>query len=139
MLSDLDERLKGAWLLPLANTLEVISKSIDLMRYTIQITSNHKRYPKKFLVLIQRIQNTCLEIYDSLMHANRLQLQLNNEKAERLKLQTEAITLCDELSCYVQISMDMNLIGSDTVEYWQKKISDIKYMTIAWRSRDKAR
>ena len=109
------------------------------MRYTIQITSNHKRYPKKFLVLIQRIQNTCLEIYDSLMHANRLQLQLNNEKAERLKLQTEAITLCDELSCYVQISMDMNLIGSDTAEYWQKKISDIKYMTIAWRSKDKAR
>ena len=139
MLSDLDERLKGAWLLPLANTLEVISKSIDLMRYTIQITSNHKRYPKKFLVLIQRIQNTCLEIYDSLMRANRLQLQLNNEKEERLKLQTEAITLCDELSCYVQISMDMNLIGSDTVEYWQKKISDIKYMTIAWRSRDKTR
>lgn len=139
MLSGLDERLKGAWLLPLANTLEVISKSIDLMRYTIQITSNHKRYPKKFLVLIQRIQNTCLEIYDSLMHANRLQLQLNNEKAERLKLQTEAITLCDELSCYVQISMDMNLIGSDTAEYWQKKISDIKYMTIAWRSKDKTR
>ena len=139
MLSDLDERLKGAWLLPLANTLEVISKSIDLMRYTIQITSNHKRYPKKFLVLIQRIQNTCLEIYDSLMRANRLQLQLNNEKEERLKLQTEAITLCDELSCYVQISMDMNLIGSDTVEYWQKKISDIKYMTIAWRLRDKTR
>ena len=139
MLSDLDERLKGAWLLPLSNTLEVISKSIDLMRYTIQITSNHKRYPKKFLVLIQRIQNTCLEIYDSLMRANRLQLQLNNEKEERLKLQTEAITLCDELSCYVQISMDMNLIGGDTVEYWQKKISDIKYMTIAWRSRDKTR
>ena len=61
------------------------------------------------------------------------------EKEERLKLQTEAITLCDELSCFVQISMDLNLIGSETVEYWQKKISDIKYMTIAWRSKDKAR
>ena len=123
----------------LANTLEVISKSIDLMRYTIQITSNRKRYRHKFVILIQKIQSTCLDIYDSLMRANRLQLQLNTEKEERLKLQTEAITLCDELSCYVQISMDMNLIGSETVEYWQKKISDIKYMTIAWRSKDKAR
>lgn len=73
------------------------------------------------------------------MHANRLQLQLKTEKEERLKLQTEAITLCDELSCFVQISMDLNLIGSETVEYWQKKISDIKYMTIAWRSKDKTR
>lgn len=109
------------------------------MRYTIQITSNHKRYPRKFIILIQKIQSTCLDIYDSLMRANRLQLQLNNEKEERLKLQTEAVTLCDELSCYVQISMDLNLIGSDTVENWQKKIFDIKYMTIAWRSKDKAR
>ena len=73
------------------------------------------------------------------MHANRLQLQLKTEKEERLKLQSEAITLCDELSCFVQISMDLNLIGSETVEYWQKKISDIKYMTIAWRSKDKTR
>ena len=73
------------------------------------------------------------------MHANRLQLQLKTEKEERLKLQTEAITLCDELSCFVQISMDLNLIGSETAEYWQKKISDIKYMTIAWRLKDKAR
>lgn len=89
--------------------------------------------------MVQKIQSTCLEIYDSLMRANRLQLQLNTEKAERLKLQTEAITLCDELSCFIQLSMDLNLIGTDTVEYWQKKISDIKYMTIAWRSKDKAR
>ena len=123
----------------MANTLEVISKSIDLMRYTIQITSNRKRYPHKFVILIQKIQNTCLDIYDSLMHANRCQLQLKNEKEERLKLQTEAITLCDELSCFIQLSMNLNLIGSDTVEHWQKKISDIKYMTIAWRSKDKAR
>ena len=139
MLTAWNERLKGAWSLLLANTLDVISKSIDLMKYTIQVTSNHKRYPKKFLILVQKIQSTCLEIYDSLMRANRLQLQLNTEKVERLKLQTEAITLCDELSCFIQLSMDLNLIGTDTVEYWQKKISDIKYMTIAWRSKDKAR
>ena len=73
------------------------------MKYTIQVTSNHKRYPKKFLILVQKIQSTCLEIYDSLMRANRLQLQLNTEKAERLKLQTEAITLCDELSWFYPI------------------------------------
>lgn len=125
--------------MPLANTLEVISKSIDLMRYTIQITSNRKRYPHKFVILIQKIQSTCMNIYDSLMHANRCKLQLKNEKEERLKLQTEAITLCDELSCFIQLSMDLNLVGSKTVECWQKKISDIKYMTIAWRSKDKAR
>lgn len=126
-------------MLPLANKLEVISKSIDLMKYTIQITSNRKRYPNKFIILIQRIQSTCIEIYDSLMRANRLQLQLNNEKSERLKLQTEAITLCDELSCFIQLSMELDLIGMNTVEFWQKKISDVKYMTISWRTKDSSR
>ena len=126
-------------MLPLANKLEVISKSIDLMKYTIQITSNRKRYPNKFIILIQRIQSTCIEIYDSLMRANRLQLQLNNEKSERLKLQTEAITLCDELSCFIQSSMELDLIGTNTVEFWQKKISDVKYMTISWRTKDSSR
>ena len=126
-------------MLPLANKLEVISKSIDLMKYTIQITSNRKRYPNKFIILIQRIQSTCIEIYDSLMRANRLQLQLNNEKSESLKLQTEAITLCDELSCFIRLSMELDLIGTNTVEFWQKKISDVKYMTISWRTKDSSR
>ena len=44
-----------------------------------------------------------------------------------------------ELSCYVELSMKLNLIGSDTVGYWQKQINDVKYMSIAWRSRDKER
>lgn len=128
------------WLLPLAGkTLEVISKSIDLMKYTYTVTSNRKRYPNKFIILIQEMQKTSMAIYKYLMKANRLQLQLNTEKEERLRLQTEAITLCDELSCLVQLSMELNLIGSNTVEFWQSKISDIKYMTIAWRTKDQAR
>lgn len=32
--------------------------------------------------------------------------------------------------------MNLNLIGTDTVAYWQKQIDDIKYMTIAWRTKD---
>ena len=120
-------------------TLEVISKSIDLMKYTYTVTSNRKRYPNKFIILIQEMQKTSMAIYKYLMKANRLQLQLNTEKEERLRLQTEAITLCDELSCLVQLSMELNLIGSNTVEFWQSKISDIKYMTIAWRTKDQAR
>lgn len=117
--------------------LEVISKSIDLMKYTYTITSNKKRYPPKYRVLIEKIQNKCMDIYEYLIDANRL--QLNNAKEERLELQTKAITSCDKLSCYAEVSMNLNLIGSDTVEYWQKHISDIKYMTIAWRSKDKTR
>lgn len=35
--------------------------------------------------------------------------------------------------------MKLNLIGSDLVDRWQGKIDDVKYMTIAWRGKDKVR
>lgn len=78
-----------------------------------------------------------MDIYEYLLDANRLKLETS--KSERLELQTKAISCCDKLSCYVELSMNMNLIGTDTVSYWQKQIDDIKYMTIAWRSKDKQR
>lgn len=117
--------------------LDVIVKAIDLMQYTLTITSNRKRYPVKHLILIRRIQERCMDIYKNLLNANRLHVV--NFKQERLNLQTKAISCCDQLSCYVEISMKMNLIGMKTVEYWQKQIEDVKYMTIAWRSKDQKR
>ena len=78
-----------------------------------------------------------MDIYEYLLDANRL--KLDTSKLERQELQTKAISCCDQLSCYVELSMKLKLIGSNTVEYWQKQIGDVKYMAIAWRSKDKAR
>ena len=118
-------------------TMEVISKSIDLMQCTYRITSKRDRYPAKYKVLVERIQNECMNIYCYLMDANRL--QLDNAKSERLESQTKAIGSCDKLSCYAELSMNLNLISSNIVEQWQKKISEIKYMTIGWRKEDRLR
>ena len=117
--------------------LNVIVKAIKLMEYTMTITSNRKRYPVKYVQLIKRIQNKSMDIYEFLMEANRLNIVTS--KVDRLELQTKAITSCDKLSCFVEMSINLNLIGSNTVENWQKQISDIKYMTIAWREKDKKR
>ena len=117
--------------------LDVIVKSIKLMEYTMTITSNRKRYPVKYIQLIKRIQNKSMDIYEFLMEANRL--NIDTSKMERLELQTKTITSCDKLSCFVEMSMNLNLIGSNTAENWQKQISDIKYMTIAWREKDRKR
>ena len=121
----------------MSETLDVIVKAISLMEYTMTITSNRKRYPAKHLILVKRIQSRCMDIYEHLLDSNRLNLE--NSKPERLELQTKAISCCDQLSCYIELSMKLNLIGTDTVSYWQKQIDDIKYMTIAWRSKDKKR
>ena len=78
-----------------------------------------------------------MDIYEFLLEANRL--NVFSSKLERLELQTKAITSCDKLSCFVEMSMNLNIIGSNTVAAWQKQINDIKYMTIAWREKDKIR
>ena len=117
--------------------LDVIVKAIKLMEYTMTVTSNCKRYPVKYIQLVQRIQNESMDIYEFLLMANRLNVATS--KVERMELQTKAIAKCDILSCHIELSMKLNLIGSNTVEAWQKQIQDVKYMTIAWRTRDKQR
>lgn len=107
------------------------------MKYTLKITTNRKRYPIKYSILVKRIQNTCMSIYEYLMEANRT--NLTTAKIQRMELQTKAVTSCDELSCYAEISLDLGIIGDETIAFWQKQINDVKYMTIGWRSKDKAR
>lgn len=117
--------------------LNVIVKAIDLMKYTIKITSNRKRYPVKYVQLVKRIQNKSMDIYEFLLEANRL--SITTSKTDRLELQTRVITSCDILSCLVEMSLDMNIISANNIVYWQKQIDDVKYMTIAWREKDKTR
>jgi len=55
--------------------LDVIVKAIALIKHTLQITSNTKRYPKKYTVLIQRIQNACMDVFENLTESNRQNLE----------------------------------------------------------------
>lgn len=107
------------------------------MEYTFAVTSNRKRYPVKYIQLIKRIQNMSMDIYELLIDANRLNVITSKET--RQQLQTKAITTCDKLSSFIEMSMNLKIIGSDTVCTWQKLVTDVKYMTIAWREKDKKR
>lgn len=117
--------------------VKVIEKAIQLMEYTFVSTSNRKRYPIKYIQLIKRIQNTSMNIYESLMEANRL--DLNSYQSERIRFESKAITDCDKLSCYAELSMRLGRIGSDSLEHWQKRIGEVKAMTITWRKTEESR
>lgn len=118
--------------------LQVILKAKDLAEHTLRITSNCNRYPKKYrFSLVDKMQIKSLEIYESLMEANRTDIRTC--KRERSELQTRAITHCDELLFYIELSFKLNIINEKSMEYWSKMVSDIKHMTIAWRTKDKER
>ena len=118
------------------NDLKVIVKAKDLALHSFKLTSNCNRYPKKYRhSLVDRIQNKSMDLYETLLEANRV----NNvtHKRERCEKITVAITLCDELMFYIELSMNLDLLNAGSAEYWSKMVTDVKYMAIAWRKSER--
>lgn len=118
------------------NDLKVIVKAKELAVHTFKLTSNCNRYPKKYRhSLVDRMQVKSLDIYDTLFEANRV----NNvtRKQERCEMITRAITLCDELLFYIELSMALGLLTDSSAEYWSKMVRDVKYMSLAWRTKER--
>lgn len=118
------------------NDLKVIVKAKELAVHSFKLTSNCNRYPKKYRhSLVDKIQIKSLEIYEMLLEANRI----NNatDKRARCETITKAITYCDELLFYIELSMNLAILNSKSTEYWSKLVSDVKYMSIAWRKTEK--
>ena len=117
--------------------LRVIIKAKDLVKHTIRLISNCKKFPKKYrFTLCDRMQNKAMTIYEFLLEANRTPMSC---KSARNELQTKAIINCDQLLFYIELCLDLNIIESSSAEYWSKLVSDIKFMTIKWRTTDKER
>lgn len=118
------------------NDLKVIVKAKELAVHSFKLTSNCNRYPKKYRhSLVDRIQNKSLEIFETLLEANRINNMSN--KRERCETITKAITFCDELLFYIELSMNLGLLNDKSTAYWSKMVTDVKYMSIAWRTKER--
>ena len=118
------------------NELKVIVKAKELAVHSFRLTSNCNRYPKKYRhSLVDRIQLKSLDLYEILLEANRI----NNvtRKWDRCEAITKAITICDELLFYIELSMNLDLLNANSAEYWSKMAQDVKYMSIAWRTKER--
>ena len=118
------------------NDLKVIVKAKELAVHSFKLTSNCNRYPKKYRhSLVDRIQIKSMDIYETLLEANRI----NNvsHKRERCEMITKAITICDEMLFYIELSMLLDLLTDKSAEYWSQMVRDVKYMSLAWRTRER--
>ena len=116
--------------------LKVIVKAKELALHSFRLTSNANRFPKKYRhSLCDKIQIKSLEIFETLLEANRI----NNVSNKYLRCETitKAIPYCDELLFYIELSMNLNLLNDKSAAYWSKMVSDVKFMSIAWRTQEK--
>lgn len=120
--------------------LSVFAKCRDLIAYTLQITNNTKRFPKKVrFTITNRIQDKAILLYECLLEANEIYPKNEKEKYEREKLQRHALTLCKELLFLIDLSFRRNYINERSCEYWTKLVLNVKYMTAKWMKVDKGR
>lgn len=116
--------------------LKVIVKAKELATHSFRLTSNCNRYPKKYRhSLVDKIQIKSLEIYETLLEANRTNNVTN--KILRCETITKAITYCDEMLFYIELSMNLSILNSQSAAYWSKMVSDVKFMSIAWRTKER--
>lgn len=118
--------------------MKVIVKAKELAVHTFKLTINTNRYPKKLRhSLVDKMQMKSLEIYETLFEANRI----NNttRKNERCEMITRAITCCDELNFFIELSIELSLLSDGSAGYWSRLVSDVKNMAIAWRTSERAR
>lgn len=118
------------------NDLKVIVKAKELAIHSFRLTSNCNRYPKKYRhSLVDKIQIKSIKIFETLLESNRI----NNatDRRQRCEGITKAITYCDELLFLIELSMELGLLANNSAEYWSKLVSDVKYMSIAWRTKEK--
>lgn len=117
------------------NELKVILKSKELNKYTILKTDSSK-FPKRYTFTFRvRLQNKSMNIYEMLMDANKTNLNTNRKR--RIDLQSKVINECDKFLYYIELLLDFKIIADKSAAYWSKLVSDVKYMTIAWRTKDK--
>ena len=118
------------------NDLKVIVKAKELAVHSFKLTSNCNRYPKKYRhSLVDRIQIKSLDLYKTLLEANRIHNVTH--RRDRCETITRAITLCDELLFYIELSMNLELLTDNSAAYWSKMVQDVKYMSIAWRTKER--
>lgn len=127
---------------------DLITKCEEMVQETFQITASSKM-PKKYrFTLLDRLQNTALEIYSNIVTANDLNLQNQQEAEERRRLQNSALTNIKLMEFYIKTALKLNLVTSEQVagrfingkevkRGWNTKVLDVKYMLLAWRKHDR--
>jgi len=117
----------------------LLAKAKDLVKHTDMMTSD-KRFPKKYrFTLVNRLQERCLEIFENISEANDLNLLDGAERAERLRLQRRALTLCKTALFLVEVSHERGLITGAQTEAWARAVTDVKNMCARWHKQDKLR
>lgn len=133
--------------------------ALDLVNHVFTITDNTNKFPEykqtekqtsdgKTIItlvmrddsLVNRVRDQSYNICIKAFKANGIDLRKEPErKSERLRLQSEAIELCDEHLATIQICRKHFHLSFKKIKYWGDLTRKAKNLLIAWHDSDKVR
>lgn len=119
--------------------------AITEMRMTLLTTAERLdskrdrcRFPKsESFGMIADLRNTARTAMRHILAANEVNFRDHPE--ERLKEIKAAIDDCNPLLQLIDLSHDLQYIDTKRMGTWTKKVTDVKYMSLAWLRKDGAR
>ena len=107
--------------------IKVLVDAKKLATHTLIVTNNLNNFPKKYrFTLVDKIVRCSLDICNYIIEANTYSGEI------RRKWQTKAITECDKMKLYIEISL-VALHPKCSINYWTSLIDDIERQLRNWR------
>jgi hypothetical protein len=119
---------------------EVITNAEALVKYTLEITSNEKNFPKRYRwCLTSKIVDTTVEMFSDLVKANTIMVVKKEDYILRRHYQVKALSEIGSLLGLMQIAYDVFGIDSDRAEHWTRLVINEQAAIREWRDSDRER
>jgi len=121
-----------------ANTVEEMRMTLLTTAERLDSKRDRCRFPKsESFGMIADLRNTARTAMRHILAANEVNFRERPE--ERLKEIKAAIDDCNLLLQLIDLSHDLQYIDTKRMGTWTKKVTDVKYMSLAWLRKDGAR
>lgn len=119
----------------------MFAKSKDLIIYTLQITNNTERFPKKVrFTLTNRLQDKTLLIHGYLIEANEIHPVDAEDLRERKRLLRKVRALCKQVSFLIEYALMKNRIEEYQASHWAGLVEEVQdCLSKGWMQTDSKR
>lgn len=117
--------------------LEVQTKAKEMAKYTTEICSNEKVFPKRDRwILTNRIVTTALTIMEEVDMANDIHVTTGGDFEIRRNSQTIALANTAKLLGLMELAYIKYNIESSKIRHWTQLVSDTRELIKRWRQSD---
>ena len=120
--------------------MTVFTRCKDLIAYTLQITNNTNRFPKKIrFTITNRLQDMVLQMYENLLMANEIFPVDQEDIRERKRYQRKTLAVSKQVLFLVELSLEQGRIEPESASYWAGLVEEVQKLTGKWMQSDSRR